>query len=483
MPEKSKREAHWKMPKTVSHDRIILGLGLTGCSCARYFRQKNLPFVIYDTRLEPPGLRQFQLEFPEVKVHCGPLSRDCFIDAKQLIVSPGVSLAEPAVARARQKGVNISSDIDIFCEAVNQPIVAITGTNAKSTVTTLVGEMCGYAGKKVGVGGNLGTPVLDLINAENELYVLELSSFQLERSASLKAEVATVLNISPDHLDRYIDLQAYRRAKLKIFDNCRQLVVNRCDPLAIPPFVSGLGDGRMLDNTEDDQVVDLNKVKHGKKVCFSFGLNEPVGNGFGVTTLNGRIYLADINGPLMAVDDLKIKGTHNVANALAALAVGSALGLTMASMLECLQSFVGLKHRCQWVADIDQVTYFNDSKGTNVGASVAAIHGLATRDKQIILIAGGVAKGAEFSDLGKVLAAKGKIAVLIGEDATQIAATIRDDVDVLFARTMDEAVRIAAANAVAGDIVLLSPACASFDMFENFEQRGDCYIRAVEALA
>ncbi len=446
----------------VPHARVIIGLGKTGFSCARYLTTQKIPFAMVDTREAPPAMAEFQREFPGVDIYCGELTDQKLASCEELIVSPGVALDEPAIQYAAQMGANIIGDIDLFCNAVSQPIIAITGSNAKSTVTTLVGEMCKAAGKSVGVGGNLGIPALDLIDDSHDLYVLELSSFQLERLQTLKADVAAILNISPDHLDRYQDVEAYGQAKQRIFNRAKQVVFNRSDLLTFP-------------------LVGLPLV--GSAVAqWSFGLNSAEANDFGLIEHAEEFYLAWGDKPLLAASELKIKGSHNVENALAALAIGAAAGLPMNAMIETLKEFQGLPHRCQWIADIDGVAFYNDSKGTNVGAAIAAINGLATGLKNIILIAGGEGKGADFSEFGNVIAQHAKAAVLIGRDAGQIATAIDGRIDIRLAASLDAAVQVAKNLAVTGDIVLLSPACASFDMFNGFEHRGTCFIKAVEAL-
>lgn len=440
--------------------RIIVGLGATGVSCARYLARKGVPFAVVDTRENPAGLDAFRAEFPQVDLRCGELDADYLSTAVELIVSPGVAISHPAIQAAREAGVHLTGDIDLFCREVTAPIIAITGSNAKSTVTTLVGEMAQAAGIDVGVGGNLGTPVLDMLaDGEKAMYVLELSSFQLETTHDLRAEVAVVLNVSPDHMDRYPDLQGYYLAKHRIFRGCRQAVINRDDALTSPLLPKA--------------------VKQ-----WVFHLGKPDFRVFGILQQDGEPWLALAQEALMPVRELKIRGQHNVANALAALALGQAAGIPMAAMLDTLRRFAGLRHRCQWVAEKQGVSYVNDSKGTNVGATVAALNGLGpTLDEgaRIVLIAGGDGKGAEFDDLAAPMARYGRAAILIGKDADRISAVLHG-VSIERAATMDAAVSQAAACARAGDIVLLSPACASLDMFRNFNERGDIFVQAVEAL-
>lgn len=439
---------------------VVVGLGKTGLSCARYLQRVNIPFVAVDTRNDPPGADLFALEFPGVATSFGPLDAAQLGQAKALVMSPGVALAEPAVQAAIAQGVGITGDIDLFAKAVRAPLVAITGSNAKSTVTTLVGEMARSAGMAVDVAGNIGTPVLDLLQAdrvEPELYVLELSSFQLETTEKLGAKVATVLNLSEDHMDRYDSLDAYREAKHRIFLGAEHIVINRDDPATHPT------------------------AGHGA-VISSFGLSAAEGEGnFGVRLQGERLWLCHGDKALLAADEMKIAGMHNVANALAALALGRAAGIPMTAMLRTLREFPGLPHRCQWVAKRNGVQWYNDSKGTNVGATVAAINGLGVSGP-VILLAGGVGKGADFSGLVPAMQSAGKLAILFGEDAPRIAAALEGCVAIERVDTLDDAVQLADARAQSGDVVLLSPACASFDQFRNYEHRGECFVKAVEAL-
>lgn len=443
--------------------RVIVGLGVTGLSCARFFAKRGIAFSVVDSRDNPPGLDAFKREFPAVHLRLGAFSAQSFNGAGELIVSPGVALEEPAIAAAIKNGVSVCGDIDVFVRAVaaqttRAPIVAITGSNGKSTVTTLVGEMAQAAQRNVGIGGNLGTAALDLIDPARDLYVLELSSFQLERAQPLNAEVATVLNVSPDHMDRYASVLAYHQAKHKIFRGCKQVVINRADTLSRP-----------LVAPEVTQ--------------WSFGIDAPDFNGFGVRENNGERYLAFARELLMPVSELKIAGDHNIANALAALALGHAVQLPMAAMLQTLREFTGLAHRCQLISEKSDVKFFDDSKGTNVGATVAAIEGLcAGQAGKVVLIAGGVGKGAEFDGLKPALEKFGRAVVLIGEAAPAIEAVVKNVLPIAHASDMQDAVNKAAQLAQRGDSVLLSPACASFDMFDNYSHRGDVFIAAVKQL-
>ncbi len=438
--------------------RIVVGLGKSGMSLVRYLARQGVRFAVVDTRANPPELSTLREQFPQVEVRCGELDVEFLSRASELLISPGLAVATPALQEAAKRGVKLSGDIDLFARAAKAPIVAITGSNAKSTVTTLIGEMAAAAGRKVAVGGNLGTPALDLLADDVELYVIELSSFQLETTELLNAEVATCLNVSEDHMDRYADLPAYHLAKHRIFRGARQVVVNRDDPLSRPMIA--------------DQVP-----------CWSFGLGKPDFKRFGLLEENGEKYLAYQFDALLPVRELKVRGAHNQSNALAALALGHAVGLPMAAMLETLKDFTGLAHRCQWVGERAGVSYYDDSKATNVGAALAAIEGLgADIDGKLVLIAGGDGKGADFSSLRKPVAAHCRAVVLLGRDADKLAAVLDGAVDIIRVDSLQAAVERAAAIAQSGDAVLLSPACASLDMFKNFEERGRLFAQAVEGL-
>ncbi|MDP3814697.1 UDP-N-acetylmuramoyl-L-alanine--D-glutamate ligase [Pseudomonas sp.] len=440
------------------HFRIVVGLGKSGMSLVRFLARQGLPFAVVDTRANPPELSTLREQFPQVEVRCGELDVDFLCRASELLISPGLAIATPALQAAAARGVKLSGDIELFARYAKAPIVAITGSNAKSTVTTLVGEMAAAAGKKVAVGGNLGTPALDLLSDEIELYVLELSSFQLETTEQLNAEVATCLNISEDHMDRYADLQAYHLAKHRIFRGARQVVVNRDDALSRPLVADQLP-------------------------CWFFGLGKPDFKRFGLLEESGEKCLGYQFAALLPVRELKIRGAHNQSNALAALALGHAVGLPFEAMLQTLRSFAGLPHRCQWVGEHDDVSYYDDSKATNVGAALAAIEGLgADIPGKLVLIAGGDGKGADFSALKNPVGKFCRAVVLLGRDAELLAAAIGDAVPLIRVKTLDEAVQRAAELAEAGDAVLLSPACASLDMFKNFEERGRLFAQAVEGL-
>lgn len=437
--------------------KAVIGTGITGLSVARFLAKQKQAFVLLDTRVLPPNAEKIKTEFPNVQIEFGELNVETLLLCDEIILSPGIAIATPAILAAKNAGIPVVGDIEIFGRYARAPIVAITGSNAKSTVTTLVGEMALCAGIKVAVGGNLGTPALELLSDDVELYVMELSSFQLETVTKLNAKAATILNISADHLDRYTDMRAYIMAKLRVYFGAENIIVNRNDVLTHPPFAAG-----------------AKAIYFGGKADFgSFGLIEE----------HGEEYLAKNLTALMPVKALKIAGKHNVDNALAALALGNAAGISMDAMIDTLKTFRGLPHRCEFVSNVKGVDFYNDSKGTNIGATMAAIAGLSRSPAQLIVIAGGEGKGQNFSELKSVLKTHNCRLVLIGRDASMIAQAVGNIVAIEFASSMTEAVKKSFAQAKMGDAVLLSPACASFDMFKNYEDRGEKFCEAVQELS
>ncbi|MFK7974931.1 MAG: UDP-N-acetylmuramoyl-L-alanine--D-glutamate ligase [Halioglobus sp.] len=432
-----------------SDTRVVVGLGATGLSCARHLVTQGVSFSVIDTRVNPPGLDQLKAEMPQVPVYAGVYPVELLAAASEVIVSPGVAMDDDIVLQAKAAGVSVCGDIDLFMRKANAPVVAITGSNAKSTVTELVGAMAVAAGKNVGVGGNLGTPALELLSPERELYVLELSSFQLERAGELGVDVATVLNVTADHLDRHHSVPEYHRAKHRIFFGCKSAVMNRDDALTIPLLPE-----------------DVARV--------SWRMREPELNGFGLRTVESVETLCHGFDAVMPVADLAMAGRHNIANALAALALGHSIGLSMSAMVSVLRVFTGLPHRCEPVVEHEQVRFVNDSKGTNVGAAQAALEGLGG-NRDIVLIAGGQGKGADFAVLQGPIAEHCKAVVLIGEDAAKMQSQLSNAATVYLADSMREAVSKAVEIAGPGDCVLLSPACASFDMFSGYEARGNAF--------
>ncbi len=438
--------------------RIIIGLGKTGVACARYLAARQLPFSVVDSRESPPGLCAFRQQYPDVTVVTGSFDAELLTCADELIVSPGVSLKEPAIAAAIAAGVEVVGDIELFCRDAAAQVIAITGSNGKSTVTTLVGLMSEAAGINVGVGGNIGVPVLELLeNGGESLYVLELSSFQLETTLSLRAQVAVMLNLTPDHMDRYSSVADYHQAKQMIYRGCQSAVYNRDDALSYPLV--------------PDSVPQI-----------AFTLKEPDLNQFGLRREKGQTWLARGFECLMPVSEIRIRGRHNHANALAALAIGHQAGFPLPAMLEVLRTFPGLPHRCQWVSEKDGVSWFNDSKATNTGAAIAAIQGLGEDiEGKLVLIAGGDGKGADFSELRDPVNQYVKAVIAIGADGPRLAECLNGSTTLYSADSMDDAVTMAGEIAVAGDAVLLAPACASFDMFRSFEERGEVFAHLVEA--
>ncbi len=435
---------------------LVVGLGMTGLSVVQYLSQKYNNIVVVDSRQNPPGLEKLQQDYPDVNIYLGEFDEAVFLGASQIVVSPGVSLKESAIRHAIEQGVDVVGDVELFAQQVNAPVIAVTGSNGKSTVISLLGEMAKSAGVNAVVGGNIGVPVLQLLNEDAELYILELSSFQLESVKSLKPVAAAVLNISPDHMDRYDSYEEYIEAKRNVYTNCKVAVINR-----------------------DDELVS--SMKTGHKFVSHFTLREPAHGDFGLRIFENETWLCKGGRKLIAEKALKLKGKHNMANALAALALGEAANLPLADMLIALTRFSGLSHRAQWVADIDGVSWVNDSKGTNVGATIAAINGLQVQNK-IILIAGGIAKEQDFSPLLSVSKNKVRTFVLIGKDAPVIEQALEGVIPSFYAKDMHDAVNIAADLAHPGDTVLLSPACASFDMFNGYEHRGDVFTSEVNAL-
>lgn len=440
---------------------VIVGLGRTGISCVRYLRSHGWRVAVTDTRANPPELERLRELDATIPLRLGGLDAQLLDDAVCVVASPGVSLADPFFVEARRRGLDVVGDIELFALAVDAPVVGITGTNGKSTVTTLLGRMAERAGLKVRVGGNLGEPALDLLGAalkdaaRTELYVLELSSYQLEATLSLDLKAAAVLNVSPDHLDRYASVEDYAAAKARILARCDTAVINLDDPLvaAMP--------------------------RPGQRTL-SFSLRASIGADFAVAQRDGQWWLTRRGEFLLPVSSLKIQGMHNAANALAALALGEALGLPLPTMLTELTTFPGLPHRSQWIADVNGVTYIDDSKGTNVGATLAAVAGM---HGPLVMIAGGDGKSQDFSPLAAAFRGKVRHTVLIGRDAQAVASVLDGVCTVEFCGTLDEAVQAAARAAQPGDTVLLSPACASLDMFRDYAHRGLVFAQAVRGLA
>ncbi|MGS2719655.1 UDP-N-acetylmuramoyl-L-alanine--D-glutamate ligase [Paraglaciecola aestuariivivens] len=423
---------------------VVVGMGLTGQSAARFLLAKQAKVIAMDSRLE------LSTDLA-VDLRLGEFDAQVLCQADLIVLSPGVDLAQPAIQQALQAGVKVIGDIELFALFNSVPVIAITGSNGKSTVTQLVTNMCLQAGKKALLGGNIGVPALDLLGQDADILVLELSSFQLETTASLHTLAATVLNISEDHLDRHGSLARYQQIKLGIYTHCQHPVCNRDDQMASPsnlvPLIS----------------YGLSASEQG----FAFDAKQ------GIILFNSQPYLAS--------QDCLLVGAHNMLNIQAAAALAKVAGIDDASIVQAAKVFAGLPHRCQTVLLSNHIRWINDSKATNVGATLAAIHGLTTdADHRLILIAGGEGKGADFSVLKASFNRSVALLITLGKDGHKIAQLHSNSIPV---SSMQEAVKVAVQHSQPGDIVLLSPACASFDMFDNYQHRGDCFAHAVKELA
>jgi len=455
--------AEVKMKIELKNKRVlVLGLGETGLSALRWLRLQGANASVADTRENPPGIDMLKAELPEATVYLGTFDADVLTKAELIVISPGIALSEPAVQAAISKNVPVMGDVELFAQyrSADAKVIAITGANGKTTVTTLVGEMCKAAGLKTIVAGNIGLPVLDALTMETpDVYVLELSSFQLETTSSLVIDAATMLNLTEDHMDRYADMTSYAAAKARIFYHAKHQILNRDDAWSMVMARSSLS-------------------------MRTFGLSQDERD-FGIANDGNETWLCEGTHQLINVNDLHIKGAHNAANALAALALCRAIDLEYAPLLNALYNFKGLPHRVEWVANVDDVDYFDDSKGTNVGATCAALSGLTNKDgsQKVILIAGGDGKGQDFAPLKVPVKENARAMVLIGRDAPLIeAALLETNVSMYHATDMNEAVAIAQRVAQVGDAVLLSPACASFDMYKNYVHRAEVFVAAVKGL-
>jgi UDP-N-acetylmuramoylalanine--D-glutamate ligase len=437
---------------------LIVGLGKTGYSAVSHYVGLDYQVTIADSRQAPPYLSSVLEEFPQVNVHCGEFDEELFASFAHVLISPGVPLEDPAVQSALNAGADVFGDVELFARMTNTPVIAITGSNGKSTVTQLSGDMLAAAGHQVQIGGNLGIPVLELMQRPAPaVYVLELSSFQLETTHSLRPVAACVLNISEDHMDRYSSLISYAGAKTSVYWGASNCVVNRDCHLSQP-------------NSND-----------GDAQWITFGLGEPASfRDFGISKQDDGEWIVQGRVPVLRCTDLVLQGNHNILNVQAALALIRSAGFEITeAMLQCARQFGGLPHRMQVVEKSGGVNWINDSKGTNVGATSAALTGL---DSQVILIAGGQGKSADFSPLVEAAQDTVKLAVLFGEDAKLIESEIQRACPTQLVADLKSAVCAADAAAKPGDVVLFSPACASFDMFENFEARGLAFSQCVEEL-
>ena len=450
-----------------SKHTLVLGLGASGLSMARWLANRGASVRVADSRDTPPFAAQLQKELPLAELHTGAFRPESFTGVDLIAISPGVPLAEPLVRACVERGIDVVGDIELFArireEFPGNRVIAITGSNGKSTVTEMVGAMVRAAKVRTLVAGNIGLPILEALTEVEaghrrrpDVFVLELSSFQLESTRSLNPDAAAVLNVSEDHLDRYSSMRDYADAKARIF----------------------LGNGIQVVNRQDGWARGM--IGPGRKV-FTFGLDEPWSDGnWGLRDVESELWLAEGRANLMRVSELKVTGLHNAANALAALALCRAIRLPYEPLLDALFKFEGLPHRVQKVAEVRGVAFYDDSKGTNVGATVAALMGMTSR---IVLIAGGDGKGQDFSPLRDAVAKKAKGVVVIGRDADKIATAIEaSGIEIVHAASMHDAVRAGFSLAQPGDTVMLSPACASFDMFRNYEHRAEVFFEEVLAL-
>lgn len=446
--QKSKIKHHSELNKVA-----VIGFGVTGQSVIRYLGESTNELIAMDTRELLTNAKSLKKAFPKVRLVTGGLDAYTLQTADMVVVSPGVSIQEHELARKIGENTQLVGDIELFVREAKAPIIAITGSNGKSTVATMVARMLEAAGKVTLLGGNIGTPALDLLVQDvPDFYVLELSSFQLETTQSLAAEVAVVLNLSEDHLDRYPNFSTYANTKLGIYRHAKLEVINRDEPL-VPQI--------MLDSS------------------ISFGKSTPNSSReFGLSKKNGTTYLVQGKKQWLSVDDMRLKGQASWLNALASLALLHQAGVEIIDkVINAISTFEGLQDRCELVADKNNIHWINDSKGTNVGASLAAIKSF-TAPK--ILIMGGQSKGANFQPLVKGMDGSVRIVILLGEDADQLEQALQEVVSIKHVQDLEQAILFAKDMAKSGDVVLFSPACASFDMFENYAVRGEVFRRLVQ---
>ena len=436
---------------------LVVGLGVTGLSVVRHLHGQGSCVSVADVAERPHALAALRALNPNIEFRSGEFDSAWFAKFDTLVVSPGISLATAAIVAARTAGAEIIGDIEMYARTSDVPVIAVTGSNGKSTVTALTGEILAHAGLNVAVGGNIGTAALDLVEspAVADIHVLELSSFQLETTSSLNPRVACVLNVAADHLDRYADIEQYVDAKRRIFLGAEAAILNR-DDTRVAAFAAALADRRIR----------------------SFGNSRPTTTeDYGIAERDGRQWIVRGARELVAVDALTLIGQHNALNVMAALALAESAGVDPAVGIEAAVNFRGLAHRTEVVGEWSGVRWINDSKGTNVGATVAAVYGV---DAPLVLIAGGMAKEPQFDLLATALTGRAHCVVLFGRDADELAKAM-SGLNVVRAEDLDDAIARAAAAAVSGDTVLFSPACASFDMFSNFAERGDTFRHLVQA--
>lgn len=448
---------------------LVMGLGASGVAAARYLLAEGAEVHVTDGTRLPAKDAELSDKILENNKYYGEIKTDYPLEQYESgVVSPGISLQEPLVQRFLKAGVPVIGDIELFARAANAPVIGITGSNGKSTVTTLVGEMAKAAGLRVGVGGNLGTPALDLLRTDAQLYVLELSSFQLETTRTLRCKAATLLNLSQDHLDRHGTMENYAAAKARIWNGCEVCVANSDEPAVMKLLPEG-------ENSANVVTFGLDSPKSDHAERTHYGLMPPVATESWIASYGLRHGLRGWHS-IIPTSQLKIYGLHNVSNALASLALAEAAGIPLDACLRALSDFRGLPHRCEFVAEVAGARYFNDSKGTNVGSTLAALKGLPA---PIVWLAGGLGKGQSFVELREVLAQKGRAAILFGQDAAQIERDIFGALPVYRETTMSDALNRARSLAQPSDSVLLSPACASFDQFKSYNDRGQQFMAQV----
>jgi UDP-N-acetylmuramoylalanine--D-glutamate ligase len=484
------------MTERFNNPQIILGLGHTGYSVLLYLLRKGYAqkeIKICDTRANPPYKVKVESEYPDVILHCGAtLSEEILLTAERVIISPGLSLHDPAIQAVRELKIPLIGDIQLFSNEVKDvPIVGITGTNAKGTVTTMLTAMAEQAGLIVEMGGNIGIPVLDLLlKPKPDLYILELSSFQLETTHFLPLKAATILNISPDHLDHHKDMDEYKAAKQRIYRQAENCVFNRADEAICPlnaPLIKGVPEGRGITSSDRMQIPPNPPLSRGEldiRKFSTFALDVPLSdNDFGTQTIEQTLWLTQGKKPLLKATELQIPGSHNIENALAALALAKTIDLPLEACLNALRVYKGLPHRCQLVRTYRGVRWYNDSKATNIGSTMAALKGFQTdQHKKLFLIAGGDAKGADVGLLSELMASEVDTVFLYGKDAPLLQEAWQKIVNIIRVIDLKNAVEQAAEKISEGDVILLSPACSSLDMFKNFEERGELFESLVNAL-
>ena len=427
--------------------KLIIGMGLTGLSVARFFALNDISYRIADSRVSPPMLECFAAEGLDEGIQLGAWSEDLLQGVEEIVVSPGIATSESIIGWAVKKSIALISDIELFSRYADAPIIGISGSNGKSTVTQLVGEMGLAAGNKTAICGNIGTPVMDALADDVDLYVVELSSYQLDYTNSLNLLAGLVLNITPDHLDRYPDFEAYIASKMSLYQHSLHKVVNLDESVA------------------SDIAWDS---------CFGLGLSDPEAE-FRVEIEQGVTTFFNREVALFNSQDLRVVGRHNMSNILGALTLGHLAGITNKAMVEAIMDFNGLPHRLEWVTKLDNVDFFNDSKSTNAISTITAINALSEYYPSLVLIVGGIAKKEDYCAMFKLIGEKADAVVLIGESSKDFSSSISNCI-VEVANSMDEAVSLAKCY-VANGAILLSPACASFDMYKDFNERGDDFKR------